>query len=95
MKKRNLLLTLGLSLTGALFLLSLLSAFWTPFDPEALSGAEKLLGPSLRHLAGTDQFGRDIFSRILKGLGNTFSIALITNLLGGGVGILIGLITGY
>lgn len=38
-----------------------------PFDPMAHNSSEALKGPSLRHLAGTDQFGRDTFSRVVVG----------------------------
>lgn len=85
----------GLVLTGFLAALILLGFFWTPFDPSAISGSEKLLGPSLRHLMGTDSFGRDIFSRVLKGAGTTFLIALATVAIGAVCGTLVGALTGY
>jgi peptide/nickel transport system permease protein len=85
----------GLLLTGILVALILLGFFWTPFDPAAMSGSEKLAGPSLRHLLGTDNFGRDIFSRVLKGAGTTLVIALATVAIGGVCGTLVGSLTGY
>lgn len=85
----------GLLLTGALTALILLGFFWTPYDPTAMSGSEKLLSPSLYHLMGTDGFGRDIFSRVLKGAGTTFLIALCTVCIGGVLGTLVGALTGY
>ncbi|MCI2057581.1 MAG: ABC transporter permease [Oscillibacter sp.] len=85
----------GLILTGILFALIILGFFWTPFDPTAMSGAEKLLPPSLRHLMGTDSFGRDIFSRVLRGAGTTFLIALCTVAVGAVFGTLAGALTGY
>ena len=52
----------------ALFLLSALLAPWiAPYDPNALDLRARLGGPSLAHLAGTDQLGRDTFSRVLHG----------------------------
>lgn len=96
MKKRsNGFLTAGLVLTGLLTALILLGFFWTPFDPTAMNGAEKMAGPSLRHLMGTDSFGRDIFSRVLKGSGTTFLIAASTVAIGAFCGTLIGALTGY
>ena len=68
---------------------------WTPCDPTAIVGSEKFLGPSLRHLFGTDNFGRDIFSRVMVGVGTTFFISLCTVCIGGVVGTLIGAFTGY
>lgn len=67
MKKRNSYLTVGLVMTGILTALIVLGFFWTPYDPNAMAAGPKLTGPSLAHLMGTDSFGRDIFSRVLKG----------------------------
>lgn len=85
----------GLLLTGILLALIVLGFFWTPYDPSAMSGSEKLLAPSLRHLMGTDNFGRDIFSRVMKGAGMTLAIALCTVIIGGTCGTVIGALTGY
>lgn len=67
MKKRNPYLTAGLILTGVLTGVIILGFFWTPYDPNAMAAGPKLAAPSLTHLMGTDSFGRDIFSRVLKG----------------------------
>lgn len=86
----------GCVITGILLALILLGAVWTPFDPSAMSGREEvLLPPSLTHLFGTDNFGRDIFSRVLKGAGITALVAGGTVLIGGVFGTLIGALTGY
>ena len=95
MKKSNGYLTAGCIITAVLFSMILLSAFWTPYDPSAMSGAEKLLPPSLAHWMGTDNFGRDIFSRVMKGAGTTLVIALCTVAIGGGCGLIAGSLTGY
>ena len=83
MKKRNPYLTAGLILTGVLTGIIILGFFWTPYDPNAMAAGPKLAAPSLTHLMGTDSFGRDIFSRVLKGAGTTFCIALATVLANG------------
>ena len=95
MKKSNGYLTAGCIITAVLFAMILLSAFWTPYDPSAMSGAEKLLPPSPAHWMGTDNFGRDIFSRVMKGAGTTLVIALCTVAIGGGCGLIAGSLTGY
>ena len=95
MKKSNGYLTAGCIITAVLFAMILLSAFWTPYDASAMSGAEKLLPPSLAHWMGTDNFGRDIFSRVMKGAGTTLVIALCTVAIGGGCGLIAGSLTGY
>ena len=88
-------LTAGLILTGVMAALILLGFFWTPYDPTAISGSAKLSAPSFAHLMGTDNFGRDIFSRVMVGVGTTFFISLCTVCIGGIVGTLIGAFTGY
>lgn len=87
--------TFGLLLTSIMVGLTVLGFFWVPYDPEAMQGSVKLNAPSLVHIFGTDQFGRDVFSRVLTGAGSTLMIAAGTVLIGGGVGILIGAVTGY
>ena len=87
--------TLGLVLTVVMVGLIVLGFFWTPYDPEAMQGSLKLQSPSAAHWFGTDQFGRDVLSRVLSGAGSTLIIALGTILIGGTVGIIIGAVTGY
>ena len=95
MKKRNPYLTAGLILTGVLTGVIILGFFWTPYDPNAMAAGPKLTGPSLAHLMGTDSFGRDIFSRVLKGAGTTYGIALCTVAVGAVCGTVLGAVTGY
>ena len=93
-RKRNGYLLAGLALTGLLLLVLLAGAFYTPYSPTAMQAAEKFQAPSLHHLFGTDNFGRDIFSRVLKGAGTTLSIALLTVAIGAVCGTLVGAVTG-
>ena len=97
MKKRtsNVYLTVGLILFGLVAGLILLGTFWTPYDPAAMSVGGKFDPPSAAHLLGTDNFGRDIFSRVLQGAGSTFLIALATVTIGAVVGTVVGALTGY
>jgi peptide/nickel transport system permease protein len=85
----------GLILTFLMLGLILFGFIWTPFHPDAMDGANLMESPSFTHLFGTDQFGRDVFSRVLTGGGNTLIIALGAVAIGGGVGVLLGAITGY
>ena len=85
----------GLILSGIMTAFILLGFFWTPYDPAAMGEADKFLSPSLTHLLGTDNFGRDIFSRVLQGAGTTFLIALSTVAIGAVCGTAIGAVTGY
>ena len=77
-EKKNHYLRAGLVLTGLMAALALLGCVWTPYPPTAMSGSEKFAAPCLRHLFGTDNFGRDIFSRVLAGAGTTFLISAAT-----------------
>jgi ABC-type dipeptide/oligopeptide/nickel transport system permease subunit len=60
-----------------------------------MSAKEKFNAPSLIHFFGTDNFGRDIFSRVLKGSGTTIFIALSTVAIGAAAGTAVGAVTGY
>ena len=65
-----------------------------PYDPLA-QAFPQLIGLSPAHLFGTDQLGRDVFSRVLAGARDIMTIAPLATLLGIGGGTIIGLITGY
>ena len=93
--KKNKNFRAGAVIAGLMLLIILVGAFWTPYDPNAMSGASKMLGPSWRHLLGTDNFGRDIFSRVVQGAGATFLIAAATVGIGLAAGLVIGGLTGY
>lgn len=92
---RNPYLWIGLFMTVTAVVLALLGVFWTPYSTTAMSASERFSAPSLRHLFGTDNFGRDIFSRVMKGAGTTILISSLVVLFSGGFGILIGALTGY
>jgi peptide/nickel transport system permease protein len=66
----------------------------TPDDPLAQSDAV-LQSPSSLHWFGTDQLGRDVFSRVLAGASDTLSVAPLATVLGILAGTIIGLITGF
>jgi peptide/nickel transport system permease protein len=94
-KKWNAYLVVGLFMTGLVLVLSIVGLFWTPYSPTAMSAAEKFSAPSLTHLFGTDNFGRDIFSRVMKGCGTTILISFSVVAFAATVGILLGALTGY
>ncbi len=93
-KQRNHNLIWGGVIAGAMILLILIGRIWTPYDPNAMSAARSQ-GPSLLHLLGTDNFGRDILSRVIQGAGATFLIALCSVAMGLFFGLLIGGLTGW
>ena len=95
LQKTSVSFRIGLTIAAIMAVLALVGYVWTPYDPSAIVGSDKFLAPSLRHLFGTDNFGRDIFSRVMVGVGTTFFISLCTVCIGGIVGTLIGAFTGY
>ena len=78
----------------ALLLASILASFIAPYDPEALV-ATKLQPPSFAYLLGTDQLGRDVFSRVLYGGRYTLLSAAVAVLIAAAAGVPLGLIAGY
>ena len=94
-KKGNLFLYIGGTISGLMTALIILGFFWTPYSPTALDSSAKFQPPSAAHIMGTDNFGRDIFSRVLDGAGDTFIIALCVVAIGCVFGVLIGSICGY
>lgn len=78
-----------------LALLAVAAPLVAPYDPIAQDYDHLLQGPSLQHIFGTDNFGRDIFSRIIYGGRISLSVGSLGTLLGLTIGIMIGLIAGY
>ncbi len=85
-------LTLGACITALLSVMALISLVWTPWSPTAMNFADKLQGPGIEHLFGTDSFGRDVFSMIMVGARNTLAVSIIAVLVGAGIGIPLGAI---
>lgn len=86
---------IGVVLVGAVFLAALAGSIHTPFDPIEINADNRLAAPSLQHWLGTDEWGRDITSRLLVGAVVSVSIGLLTSLLATVAGTLIGAAAGY
>ena len=85
----------GLVMTGLALALGILGLFWTPYSTTAMSASEKFDPPSLLHIFGTDNFGRDLFSRVLEGGRTSLLIAFCTVCIGAACGAVVGSLTGY
>lgn len=85
----------GLGVALAVLLVAAAGMFGLVGDPETMNVLEKYLAPSWQHPFGTDNFGRDVLSRVLAGTRNTVAISIGTILLGGGAGLLLGTVSGY
>lgn len=86
---------LGLVITSLVLLLVLIGFFYTPYDPNKMNVALKNSPPSLSHLLGTDNFGRDILSRVMTGAKTTYIIAVAIVFIGASLGTIVGALTGY
>lgn len=91
----NSFLYLGGAIALVMTALILMGYVWTPYSPTEMDAAAKFASPSLVHLLGTDNFGRDIFSRVLEGAGTSFLIAACVVAIGCAAGTLIGALCGY
>lgn len=94
-KRPNYNLIWGCIITGFTLCVIIVSLFWTPYDPNAMDAAAKAAPPSWAHLLGTDNFGRDVLSRVMQGMGTTVMIAVCAVIIGGSIGTLVGAVTGY
>lgn len=79
----------------ALLLASVAPGLFTAHDPYTTAGAEKLLPPSGGHWFGTDQLGRDLYTRVIYGAGRTVAGTLIAVGLALAVGLTIGVVAGF
>ncbi|MEQ9811886.1 MAG: ABC transporter permease [Azospirillaceae bacterium] len=77
------------------FLLAAFGPWLAPADPEAFNYTARFEGPGASFLLGTDQFGRDLFSRMLSGAPATIFMAVLSTLLGTLLGAFIGTASAY
>src|SRR5678815_3203832 len=74
---------------------ALLAPWLTPYDPTALKILDRLQGPRATHWFGTDELGRDVFSRVIFGARCSLSIGALVVAISVTCGILLGLAAGY
>jgi peptide/nickel transport system permease protein len=74
---------------------ALFGEYFTPYDPLADDIINSLAPPSAEHWFGTDQLGRDVFSRVIVGARDILTIAPLATLLGTAAGTAVGLTAGY
>jgi peptide/nickel transport system permease protein len=86
---------LGGSLLVLIILTSLLAPLISPYDPIKTNQRTSLEAPSIKHVMGTDRFGRDIFSRVLWGGRLSLPIGFVSVVIAAAIGVVLGLIAGY
>ena len=92
---KNRLAMAGLVIILILFLLAIFSPWIMPYPYEEMNMAERFASPSLKHLCGTDEMGRDIFSRLLYGARASLSLGFLATIISTVIGMIIGSIVGY
>jgi peptide/nickel transport system permease protein len=85
----------GLAIIVFWIFCAMFGAYVVPIDPYADDLLNTLQPPSLEHWFGTDQLGRDVFSRVIVGARDILTISPVATLLGTVVGTALGLVTGY
>lgn len=85
----------GSLLVALMLLTTLIGLFYTPHPPNQMNIEQRLEGPTLQHPLGTDNYGRDILSRIMVGGRPALQAGAFAVILGMTIGTILGAITGY
>lgn len=86
---------IGLCMVGLMVLVMVVGFFYMPYDPDAMDTENELQFFSAAHPLGTDQFGRDVLSRIMQGARVSFLVGALTVVFGLVVGGTVGAVAGY
>ena len=86
---------LSLIILCALFAVAITANVIAPYDPTDVKLGDRLQPPTATHWMGTDQLGRDLFSRILFGTRTTFELSVIVVAITAIFGVFVGIVSGY
>lgn len=86
---------LGLLIVGLILLVVIIGPWFAPYDPEKMAPLMRYKPPSAQFWLGTDQYGRDILSRLLRGARATVVLAVLATVLGTLVGAVIGTVSAF
>ncbi len=92
--KRHKLAMISLVVVIVLGLAALLAPVIAPYDPDAIVGNFSS-APNAEHLLGTDQIGRDVFSRLLYAMRISLLVGIMATLISTVIGVILGLVAGY
>ncbi|KAF0825120.1 nickel transporter permease [Cytobacillus firmus] len=92
---RNKMSLVGGSIVFIYIILAVLAPLISPYDPYEIDLVNKLQPPSSDHIMGTDDKGRDIFSRILYGSQLSLAVGFVSVFIGALFGIVLGIVSGY
>ncbi len=93
--RRNPLGAFGGMIVVIMFLMAIFAGVLTSHDPTANDFGAMLEPPSIEYLLGTDQFGRDLFSRIMYGARTALLVGFVTALVGATIGLVLGVGSAY
>lgn len=93
--KRNKMAIAGLLIICAILLIALLAPYISPYDPLVLNIRSRFQSPNSEFLFGTDNYGRDVFSRVLYGARVSLKVGVIVVFITSALGTFFGLIAGY
>jgi len=85
----------GAAIILSMIAVALLAPYIAPYNPLHLSFSERLMGPSIHHLFGTDETGRDTFSRVLYGSRISLRVGIVAVSIAMALGVTAGLVAGY
>lgn len=93
--KQNKMTLVGIAILFLIVLLSILVPFLSPYDPNKVDLVNKFQPPSTSHWFGTDEVGRDIFTRIFYGAVLSLGLGIFIIFIAALIGIIIGSVSGY
>src|SRR5712671_7184326 len=93
--RRHPTIVIGAALLSLMALMAVFAPYLGTVDPQALSPVRRLRWPSAQYWFGTDMLGRDVYSRTIYGARVSLTVGISVALLASGLGLLIGLITGF
>ena len=88
-------LALGTALLLVIIILCVFAPLFAPYDPNKLSIANRLIAPGADHIFGTDEFGRDVFTRAIYAGRTSLMIGAAATIFASVIGIALGLVAGF
>lgn len=92
---RNKIAVIGAIIIGVMTFAALAGPLVAPYDPNVINASARLQPPGAEYLLGTDEYGRDIFSRLLYGARISLEVAFIAQTISVVLGVVLGLVSGW
>jgi peptide/nickel transport system permease protein len=92
---KNRIALIGMIIMAVLILIAICAPFLAPYGYDEMNTAQRLQGPSLQHLFGTDKMGRDILSRMMYGAKYSLGLGFLSVAISTVIGILLGALAGF